>query len=60
MQVAVNRDDYDTAISDYGHIAAAAEGVPQPGILYPPSAVVKQRLRAVQAMKQAWQLQSLE
>ncbi|KAL3159165.1 hypothetical protein ABBQ32_011153 [Trebouxia sp. C0010 RCD-2024] len=54
-QVAVNRDDYDTAIDDYQHIAAAAESeVAVPGILFPPSAVVQARLQAVVAMKEAW------
>ena len=60
MKVAVNRDDYNTAINDYKHIAAAAEGVPVPGVLYPPSTVVRARLQAVEAMKQAWQQQSRE
>ena len=61
LQVAVNRDDYDTAISDLRHIAVAAEAeVPVPGILYPPSAVVQARLQAVEAMKEAWHQQSLE
>lgn len=59
--MAVNRDDYDTAISDYKRIAVAAEAeVPVPGVLYPPSAVVQGRLRAVEAMKAAWHQQCLE
>ena len=51
----MNRDDYNTAIDDYQHIAAAAESeMVAPGILYPPSAVVQARLQAVIAMKAAW------
>ena len=53
LQVAVNRDDYDTAIDDYKHIAAAAEAE----VLVP--AVVQARLQAVEAMKEAWHQQSL-
>lgn len=61
FQVAVHRDDYDTAINDYQHIAAAADSeVPVPGILYPPSPVVQARLQAVVAMKEAWLQQSRE
>lgn len=57
----MNRDDYDTAIDDYQHIAAAAESeVVAPGILFPPSAVVQARLQAVVAMKAAWLQQCRE
>ncbi len=59
-QVAVNRDDFDTAINDYKHIAELAGTVAAPGALHPPPSVIKSRISAVQAMQSAWRQQALE
>lgn len=59
-QVAVNRDDYDTAINDYKHIAELAGNVAAPGASHPPPVVIKSRIFAVQAMRSAWHQQALE
>ncbi len=60
LQVAVNKDDYVTAISDYKRIAELAGGVADPGALHPPRDVLQARLQAVEAMQAAWRQQALE
>ena len=61
MQVAVNRDDYEAAISDYEHIAELAGRQSTPGEpLAPPQAVIQSRLYAVKAMQTAWRQQAVE
>ncbi|DBA89655.1 TPA: hypothetical protein ACH3X2_004547 [Trebouxia sp. C0005] len=59
-QVAVNRDDFDTAINDYKRIAELAGNVAAPGALHPPRAVIQSRISAVEAMRSAWHQQALE
>ena len=59
-QVAVNRDDFDTAINDYKRIAELAGSVAAPGALHPPPAVIRSRISAVEAMRSAWHQQALE